>query len=77
MKTYLFKVVVEPDADAWAAYCPALLKFGASTWGKTQEEALKHIQEVVQMVVAELVEDGEAIAADVQVSEEPVVAVTV
>lgn len=58
MKTYTFKVVVEPDEDRWHAYCPALEEYGAATWGLTREEALRHIQEVVQMVVEELQEDG-------------------
>ena len=58
MKTYTFKVVVEPDDDRWHAYCPALEQYGAATWGNTKEAALKHIQEVVQMVVEELIEDG-------------------
>jgi len=30
-----------------------LEQYGGATWGITQEEALKHIQEVVQMVVEE------------------------
>jgi predicted RNase H-like HicB family nuclease len=77
MTTYVFKVVIEPDDDTWHAYCPALLKHGAATWGTTKEEALKHINEVVHMVVAELVEDGEPIPTDVQVSPEPLVSVTV
>jgi predicted RNase H-like HicB family nuclease len=58
IKTYTFKVVVEPDDDRWHAYCPALEQYGAATWGNTKEEALKHIQEVVRMVVEELLEDG-------------------
>ena len=58
---YTFKVVVEPDDDRWHAYCPALEKYGASTWGNTKEEAFKHIQEVVQMVVDELLEEGTTI----------------
>jgi predicted RNase H-like HicB family nuclease len=61
MKTYTFKVVVEPDKDRWFAYCPALHEYGASTWGYTREEALKNINEVVQMVIGELREDGVAI----------------
>jgi len=76
MKTYLFKVVVEPDDDRWNAYCPALLQQGASTWGYTQEEALKHIEEVVRMVVRELIEDGEPVPGDVQISPDPLVSVT-
>ena len=60
-KSFTFEVVVEPDEDRWHAYCPALEKYGAATWGKTKNEALKHIQEVVQMVVDELAEEGTAI----------------
>ncbi len=60
-KSYTFKVVVEPDEDRWHAYCPALEKYGAATWGNTKDEALKHIQEVVQMVVDELAEEGTAL----------------
>jgi predicted RNase H-like HicB family nuclease len=67
--TYTFSVVVEPDEDAWFAYCPALKGYGAATWGSTRDEALRHIREVVGMVVAELVEDGEELPADVDVNE--------
>jgi predicted RNase H-like HicB family nuclease len=77
MKSYVFKVVLEPDGDAWSAYCPALEKLGAATWGATQEEALRHIREVVQMIIEELIEDSEPIPEDIQVSEEPLVSVTV
>ena len=81
MKTYVFRVVLEPDEDRWAAYCPALEQYGAATWGNTREEALKHIREVVEMVVSELVEDGDPLpdqqGDDVSVSQEPRVAVTV
>lgn len=80
-KTYAFKVVIEPDEDRWHAYCPALSQHGAATWGYTREEAFTHIQEVVQMVVEELVEDGETIPdfpnQEVQVFPEMRVAVTV
>jgi predicted RNase H-like HicB family nuclease len=77
MKTYIFKVAVEPDEDRWSAYCPALLKQGAATWGYIREEALKHINEVVHMIVAELIEESESIPEDVSVSREPLVSVTV
>ena len=77
MKTYVFRVVVEPDEDRWVAYCPALDKYAATTWGYTKEEALKHIQEVVEMVVQELVEEKEPIPEEVVVSTEPKVAVTI
>ena len=81
MKTYTFKVVVEPDEGRWHAYCPALEQYGAATWGNTHEEALKHIQEVVQMVIDELAEDGipipEGPKSDVQVFQDTRVAVTI
>ena len=67
--TYTFTVVVEPDEDAWHAYCPALQSYGAATWGASREEALRHIREVVGMVVAELIEDRVELPADVDVRE--------
>ncbi len=81
VKTYIFKVVVEPDEDRWSAYCPALLKQGAATWGYTREEAISSIEEVVKMVVESLSEHGEEVpegpADEVQVSTEPQVVVTI
>ena len=90
MKTYSFKVVVEPDEDAdgnpaWHAYCPALVNIGAATSGRTREEALKNINEVVRMIVQESIEEGtplpEGPVGSVDVveisNEEPRIAVTV
>lgn len=81
MRTYTFKVVVEPDEGGFHAYCPALRHHGAVTQGTTEEEALKNVNEVVQMIVDELLEDGvslpEASEEDVQVYEGTRVAVTV
>ena len=61
MKTYLFQIVVEPDEDVWHAYCPALIQQGGATWGMTREEAIKHIREVVAVVVESLIQHGEPI----------------
>jgi predicted RNase H-like HicB family nuclease len=79
LTTYTFKVVVEPDDDRWHAYCPGLVDRGAATWGHTREEALANIEEVLKMVVASMVEHGEPIhpTDTVQISHEPLVAVTV
>ena len=77
MTTYTFRIIVEPDEDRWRAYCPPLEAQGASTWGRTREEALQHIREVLEMITAELIEEGKAVPADGQISEEPLVAVTV
>ena len=87
MKTYTFKVIVEPDEDfdgnpsGWHACCPALERHGASTWGETEAEALKRINDVVRMVVDSMLEHGEHIPDEpgdqVEVTVEPRVAVTV
>lgn len=87
MKTYNFKVVIEPDEDfdgnlsGWHAYCPALKNIGGATWGATKAEALKNIDDVVHMVVESMLEHGEAVpeepADQVEVTVEPRVAVTV
>lgn len=90
MKTYTFKVVVEPDEDAdghaaWFAHCPALETIGAAASGRTPEEALSNVNEIVRMIVQEFVEDGKALpevpadAVDViEISKtEPRIAVTV
>jgi predicted RNase H-like HicB family nuclease len=89
MKTYNFKVVIEPDEDAegnpaWHAFCPALESVGAATSGHTREEALVRINEVVQMIVQEFIEEGrrlpEGPADSVEVEEiseeQPHIAVT-
>ncbi|HUA21866.1 MAG TPA: hypothetical protein VMB25_24140 [Bryobacteraceae bacterium] len=66
MKTYNFKVVVEADEDfdgkpsEWHAYCPALERQGASTWGATEAEALNIIYNVVRPTVESMREHGNA-----------------
>ncbi len=90
MKIYSFKVVVEPDEDsqgnpAWFAHVPALETIGAATSGRTKEEALRRINEVVRMIVQEFVENAKPLPEgprdSVEVEEvsqlEPRIAVTV
>ncbi len=86
MKTYSFKVVVEPDEDAqgnpaWFAYCPALEGVGGATSGRTREEALSNINEVVHLVVESMLEHGEPIPQEPtdqsEITVEPRVAITV
>jgi len=77
LTTYTFKIVVEPDEDRWRAYCPTLEEQGAATWGYTREEALRHIREVLEMIVAEFIEEGRPVPGSAAVSGEPLVAVTV
>ncbi len=58
MTTELCRIEVEPDDDAWHAYCPALVRYGGATWGATRDEALENIRQVIEMVVADLSETG-------------------
>jgi predicted RNase H-like HicB family nuclease len=62
MKIYTFRIVIEPDEDRWVAYSPLLKEKGGATWGYTKEEALKNINEVLEMVVESMIEDVTNIA---------------
>ena len=88
MKTYIFRVVLEEDrwpdepksAAVWRAYVPSLESQGAATWGETPQEALKNIQEVLEMILEELEEEGKLIPSgakgEVTVLDGPVVSIT-
>ncbi len=73
--SYTFRVVLEPDEDVWAAYCPALVNRGVSTWGRTPQEALRNLQEVLEMVLESLRDHGEPLpeADAVHISSEPLI----
>ena len=77
MKSYVFRVVLEPDQDVWRAFIPELEAKGAATWGNTKEEALRNIHEVAQMVIEALLEDGEPLPPRITEIDQTVVAVTV
>ena len=61
MKTYVFRVVAEPDEDRWIACCPIFEDKGGATWGYTREEALKNIKEVIDLTIQGIIERGEVI----------------
>jgi predicted RNase H-like HicB family nuclease len=77
VKSYVFRVILEPDEDAWRAYSPDLESRGGATWGKTREEALRNIHEVAQVVIESMLEDGEPLPDGITEVDEPVVAITV
>ena len=101
MKTYTFQVVIEEDEwfderikdPVWRAYIPELVHQGASSWGYNQKEALKNLQDAVDLLFEYLSEQGEEINLDsllrsqeesssescsqIQVSDVPLIAVTV
>ena len=60
METYRFQVIIEQDEDGfYVADVPALA--GSHTQGRTFEEALENIREVIGMCIQEMREDGKAI----------------
>jgi len=80
MKTYLFKIIVEPDEDRWIAYSPLLKDKGGASWGYTRKEALKNIREVIEITLESMLEKGEKIpeqAEEIKVFSEPMIVVNV
>ena len=67
MKTYTFQGVIEKDKwlddrikdPVWRAYIPELVHQGASSWGYTEKEALKNLQDAVDLLMESLLEHGE------------------
>jgi hypothetical protein len=76
MTTYLYRVIIEPDAQGWKASCPALLGWGASVWCTSREAAVRHLHETIERIVTQLRERGEPIPEDIGTSSEPVVSIT-
>jgi predicted RNase H-like HicB family nuclease len=65
-RKFSFTVVIEKDDDGYFASCPALQ--GCYTDGDTYEEALKNIEEVVELHVEARLDAGEPIPANEMVS---------
>ena len=85
MKTFALQVVLEkdkwpdePDEKAvWRAYIPALEHKGAASWGYTQKEALKNLQDAVDLLFEWLLEHGEellpGLSSQTQISDLPLI----
>ncbi len=60
MKSYSIQVVVEQDEDSvFIAECPALQ--GCYAQGKTFEQAIKNIQDVIMMCIQEMNDENKKI----------------
>ncbi len=60
MKSYSIQVVVERDEDSvFIAECPALQ--GCYAQGKTFEQAIKNIQDVIMMCIQEMNDENKKI----------------
>jgi predicted RNase H-like HicB family nuclease len=77
MKSYTFPVEIEMDEDRWFARVPDLESQGAAAWGYTRDEALRNIQEVAQMVIESLLQDGKALPVSVRASNDPMISINV
>ena len=76
-RTYIFPVTLESDEEGWRVFSPPLESMGASTWGETQEEALKNIREVLAVMLEEFLEEGKDVAAQgIVATEGAVIAIT-
>lgn len=61
MKTrvYTFRVLVEPDADGFHGYVPALP--GCHTWGKNLAETRKNLREAIELYIEDFVEEKQTV----------------
>ena len=59
MTTYKLSVVIEKDRDGYYAYCPELQ--GCYAQGKTYEETLANIQDVIRLHSTDRLAEGEEI----------------
>ncbi len=58
MKTYLFRVELEPQDDGFRAFYPPWEHIGASIWGSTREEAQQKIQAVLENILDRFADEG-------------------
>ncbi len=64
MRTYDFTVIVQPDEEGnFIAICPALQ--GCYTEGKTPDEALENIQDVIRLHIEDRISNNETILEEV------------
>ncbi len=87
MKSYTFKVVLEKDKwpdetdekAVWRAFIPSIK--AAHAWGDTKQQALENLQNAVELILEDMLEQGKEIPQEfrqeVQVSEEPLLTVSV
>lgn len=63
MKTYTYRVIIEPDEKhAFHAYVPALP--GCHTWGQTLDETRENVRDAIDVYLRSLKADGEPIPED-------------
>lgn len=53
-----YRAILEQDQDRWSARIPELEAQGVATWGYTRDEAVRNLEEVLEMVTEDLQEDA-------------------
>jgi len=63
MKTYTFRVIIEPDEnDTFHGFAPVLP--GCHTFGTTIEETRENLKDAIKAYVLSLLDDGEPVPDD-------------
>mgnify|MGYP001559707980 CR=1 FL=1 len=62
MKSYTYRVIIEPDGKTFHGHVPALP--GCHTWGKDMDETREHLRDAIDVYLKSLVEDKEPIPED-------------
>ena len=63
MKTYTFRITIEPDEkNTFHGYVPAL--HGCHTRGESLEEIRKNLREAIEVYLEDLIAEGEPIPKD-------------
>ena len=63
MKSYTYRIIIEPDGKQFHGYVPALS--GCHTFGKTIIETKKNIREAIELYLEALIERKEPVPHDV------------
>lgn len=65
--TFKLYVRLEPDEGGFHAWVPALP--GCHTWGRTKEEALRHIREAAELYLESMIAHGDPIPVEAHAPE--------
>lgn len=62
MKTYTYRIIIEPDGKYYHGYVPALV--GCHTFGKTIGETKKNLRDAIEVYIESLIDDKNNIPED-------------
>lgn len=62
MKSYTYRIIIEPDGKYYHGFVPALP--GCHTFGETIDETKKNIKEAIEIYVESLIDDNVKVPED-------------